>query len=222
MRLPVFNAKGERTQEILEIDEQIFGSRVRDVLLKEVILMYEARKRVGTHSTKTRSDCAGSGKKLWRQKGTGRARVGRARAPHWRGGGTVFGPHPRDYSYSVPKKARKLACDSAWLAKLQDKEILVFDDLGITEAKTSKVYQMLKTVGIENQRVAFAVHESNDALWKSIRNLPKVSMDTITRFNAYTLVSNDKIIVTKQALENLISSRGEGVKVLKREEVYGK
>jgi len=232
MRLPVFDANGNRTQEILEVDEKIFGEKVREALLKEVVLMHEARKRVGTHSTKGRADCAGSGRKLWRQKGTGRARVGRARAPHWRGGGVAFGPKPRDYGYSVPKKAKKVAINSAWLAKLQSKNILVFEDFGIEEPKTAKMFSLLKSLGIEDSRVAIALdrpgkddeekQNKNETLWKSVRNLPKVSMDEISRFSVYTLLSHDKIVVTKKALDDLVTSREGTVTTLKRDEVYKK
>lgn len=223
MRVPVFDANGKRTQDILEFDENIFGDGIREILLKEAILMYEARQRQGTHSTKTRSDCAGSGRKLWRQKGTGRARVGPLRAPHWRGGGVVFGPHPRDYSYSMPKKARHLALKSAWLAKFLDKEIMVIEGFPIGNTpKTKPVFKTLETMGVVNQRVLVGLSDSNEILMKSLRNIPRLSMESVTRFNPYVLLANDRIVLLKQAFETLIASHGGQVKTLRREDLYKK
>ncbi len=222
MRLPVFDKNGKRTKEILEIDDTIFGDRVRQVLLKEVVLMYEARQRVGTHSTKGRAECAGSQKKLWRQKGTGRARVGSARAPHWRGGGIVFGPKPRDYSYSLPKKARRAAHDSAWLTKLRDKDVMVIEEFDFEEPKSKKLLELLRTMGVNKSKVAIALDDTNDNVWKSSRNLSRVSADILGRTSTYTLLSHDKIIITKKAFENLVSSREGNIESLDRDKIYVK
>lgn len=222
MRLPIYNKDGNRTDEIVEFDEKIFGEEVRMALLKEAVLMHEARKRQGTHSTKTRSQCSGSGRKLWRQKGTGRARVGPARAPHWKGGGTVFGPHPRDYSYSIPKKAKRKAIDCAWLAKFQDKEVVVIENFDLEKPKTAEANKVLQNLGISNTNTLLGTHEGNDNLWKSVRNLPKVSMDVVSRFSTYALIRNNKILLTKKAFEDLVSSRNGEVKSLKRDALYKK
>jgi len=223
MRVPVFDVNGKRTPEILEFDENIFGDMVREVLLKDSILMYEARQRQGTHSTKTRKDCAGSGRKLWRQKGTGRARVGPLRAPHWKGGGRVFGPHPRDYSYDMPKKAKKLAMKSAWLAKFLDKEIMVIENFPVgTAPKTKLVYKTLATMGILQQRVLVGLWDNDEVTLKSLRNIPRMSMEHISRFNPYILLANDRILLVKKAFENLIVGLGGQIKSLRREELYKK
>lgn len=222
MRLPVFDKNGKRTQEILEFDEKILGEKVREVLLKEAVLMYEARKRVGTHSTKGRAECSGSGRKLSRQKGTGRARVGPARPPHWRGGGVVFGPKPRDYSYAMPKKARRAATSSAWLAKFIDREVMVVEEFDFSEPKTSKLAKILSTMGLEGTSTAIAIDGKDDNLLRSSSNIPKVSLEALERFNAYVLLSHNNIVISKQAFEKLVSSKGGEIKSLKRQELYGK
>lgn len=221
MRLPVYNPQGKRTDEILEFEEHIFGDEVRKTVLKEAILMYEARQRQGTSSTKTRKDCAGSGRKLWRQKHTGRARVGPARAPHWRGGGRVFGPHPRDYSYSIPKKARRIALDSAWLAKFEDKEVMVVESFGITDTpKTSKIFDTLQEMGIAHLSIVVGILSYDEILWKSIRNISKASIEQVSHFSPYLLIAKNRIILLRKAFEELVKSRGGEVKSLKRQELY--
>jgi large subunit ribosomal protein L4 len=220
MRVPVFDATGKRTSEILEFDENIFGDRVREVVLKEAILMYEARQRRGTHSTKTRSQASGTGRKLWKQKGTGRARTGPSRAPHWKGGGVVFGPHPRDYSYSMPKKARKIAMDSAWLAKFQDKEVIVFESLQMEAPKTKTIYSAFCNMGINNQRVLVGWNTENLNFLRSFANIPMVEIEKVERLNPYLLLANEKVVLVKDAFEELIRSKGAEIKVLNRQELY--
>jgi large subunit ribosomal protein L4 len=220
MRVPVFDANGKRTPEILEFDENIFGEKVREVVLKEAILMYEARQRVGTHATKTRGQCSGSGRKLWKQKGTGRARVGPSRPPHWKGGGVVFGPHPRDYSYSMPKKARKIALDSAWLAKFQDKEVIVIDSICLNAPKTKTIYGAFCNMGINSQRVLVTWNQEDINFQRSVSNIPMVSIEHLSRLNPYLLLANEKIVLLKDAFEELIRSKGAEIKVLNRQELY--
>jgi large subunit ribosomal protein L4 len=221
MRVPVYDIHGKRTQDILEFDEHIFGDEVRTKVLKEAILMYEARQRVGTHQTKTRGQVAGSGRKLWKQKHTGRARVGPARAPHWPGGGRVFGPHPRDYSYAMPRKARMVALDSAWLAKVQDKELLIMEGFNVANTpKTKEAVAALENMGIYTQRTLIALPQHNELLWKSLRNIPRVTVEALSHLNPYLLLVNKHIVIMRQAFEELIKSRGGEVKILNRQEVY--
>lgn len=238
MRIPVFDSEGRRTQQILQFDEQIFGTEVRRAVLKESILMYEARQRVGTSSTKMRGECAGSGRKLWRQKGTGRARVGPLRAPHWKGGGVAFGPKPRDYSYSIPKKARMVAMDSAWLAKFQDKEILILESFDVQDTpKTSVVFKTLDKLGVIEMNTivgipSYAKGEDLEAqakdplrakgqlLWKSLRNIPRINAEQISLFNPHILLRNERVVLLRAAFEELIQSRGGKIEVLDRSKVY--
>lgn len=238
MRIPVFDSEGRRTQQILQFDEQIFGKEVRRAVLKEAILMFEARQRVGTHSTKTRGECAGSGRKLWRQKGTGRARVGPLRAPHWKGGGVAFGPKPRDYSYSIPKKAKAVAINSAWLAKFQDREILVLESFDIQDIpKTSVVFKTLEKLGVVEMNTIVGIPSYKKAedlqsqqedplrtkgqlLWKSLRNIPRINAEQVSLFNPHILLRNERIVLLREAFEELIASRGGKIEVLDRSKVY--
>ncbi len=190
-------------------------------LLSQYIRFYQFGQRKGNAKVKTRGEVAGSGRKPWKQKHTGRARVGAARAPHWKGGGRVFGPHPRDYSYSMPKKARRLALDSAWLAKFQDKEIVVVEDFNIGDTpKTSVVVKLLQGLGVANFRSAVGILTYNDILWKSIRNIHRLSLEEISHFHPHLLIAHERIILTRKAFEELVQSRGGEVKSLKRQEVY--
>lgn len=221
MRVPVFDKEGKRTQHILEFDEEIFGKEVRKVVLKEAILMYEARQRLGCHSTKTRKDCSGSGRKLWRQKGTGRARVGPSRPPHHKGGGVVFGPHPRSYAYSMPKKAKRVALNSAWLAKFQDHEVCAIEGFAIEATpSTSTLNKTIAKMGFasESTMIGTAVHDP--ILWKSARNIPTVAVEQVSLFNPYVLLRNKRIVLVQKALEDLVASRGGAVKIRERKEVY--
>lgn len=221
MRVPVFDVHGKRTQEILEFDEKIFGDDVRLEVLKEAVLMYEARQRQGTHATKTRNAVAGSGRKLWRQKGTGRARTGPARAPHRAKGGRVFGPHPRDYSYSIPMQARRAAMDSAWLGKFQDKEVMVLDSFSINnEPKTSAVFETLSSMNVIGGRIVVGLPQHNDILWKSLRNIPKVSVEVLSSFHPHLILRNQHVILLRPAFEQLIKSKEGSIKSLSRKELY--
>src|SRR5262245_15619530 len=132
----------------LEFDASGLGKKPKKIVLREAVLMYQARQRAGTHSTKNRSEVSGSGKKLWRQKHTGRARVGDKRMPHWRGGGIVHGPKPRDYSYAIPHKARSAALRQALLGKITDGELFIIDPLPLKEPKTSIVAKTLSQLGV--------------------------------------------------------------------------
>jgi large subunit ribosomal protein L4 len=221
MRIPIFDAHGKRTQQILEFDEKIFGEEVAQETLRSAIIMFEARQRLGTHSTKTRGQCSGSGRKLWRQKGTGRARVGASRAPHWRGGGVVFGPHPRDYSYSIPKKAKKLALNSAWLAKFLDRKVMVIENFNLENVpKTKNIYTTLENIGVHQSRVLIGVSSSNEILINSVRNIPKKSIDDIVRFNSHNILLNEWILLTKDTFEKLIQSHGGTFTTVERAKLY--
>lgn len=221
MRIPVFNSEGTRTSEILEFDEKIFGEEVRKAVLKEYILMYEARQRQGTHSTKGRAEVAGSGRKLWRQKGTGRARVGAARAPHWKGGGIVFGPKPRDYSYTMPKKARKAAMKSAWLAKFQDREVVVIDNFDLGEKpKAAAIRKLFGAMDLGHKRLMIGTKDHNKNLHLSTRNFPNIDIDRLEQLNPFVVVANERVILTREAFEELIKSHGGEIKSCEREKLY--
>ncbi|MFN3531937.1 MAG: 50S ribosomal protein L4 [Candidatus Brocadia sp.] len=202
MDIPVYNKEGEKIDKV-QLDEGKFGGPVRNILLRDAVIMYEANKRQGTASTKTRGEVAGGGKKPWVQKHTGRARAGSIRSPLWRGGGVVFGPKPRDYSYAIPKKARKLALFSALTARIRDNEVVVVQDLNFDTPKTKQMVGVLKALGINDERCLIVIPKADEMVWKSARNIPSVKVMTSAALNAYEVLKPKKILLTKEALSNI-------------------
>ena len=189
----------------LSISSDNLDDRVRYRLIKEAVVMYQANRRVGTHQTKTRADVAGSGKKPWRQKGTGHARSGTRKSPIWRGGGVVFGPHPRDYSYSINKKQRRLALRSALYSKFSSGEVQVIEGLDFENPRTSELAKILRACGLEGQRVLIGTVSSNPNLLLSARNLQKVQVTEIGDFNTLEVLQADCVLLTKDAFDQLAS-----------------
>jgi large subunit ribosomal protein L4 len=201
LEIPMFDGNGSLLEEV-PVSEESFGGKVRKVLLRDAIIMYEANRRHGTASTKTRGKISGGGKKPWAQKHTGRARAGSIRSPLWRGGGVVFGPHPRDYSYSIPRKAKKVALYSAILAKLQDNEVVLIDKLKFDCPSTKKMANLLKSVGIEGSCL-IVIPNRDEAVWKSSRNIYGLMVMVASDLNAYDVVRHEKLLIVKDALEAL-------------------
>lgn len=201
LEIPMFDGNGSLLEEV-PVSEESFGGKVRKVLLRDAIIMYEANRRHGTASTKTRGKISGGGKKPWAQKHTGRARAGSIRSPLWRGGGVVFGPHPRDYSYSIPRKAKKVALYSAILAKLQDNEVVLIDKLKFDCPSTKKMANLLKSVGIEGSCL-IVIPNRDEAVWKSSRNIYGLMVMVASDLNAYDVVRHKKLLMAKDALEAL-------------------
>ena len=189
----------------LSISSDNLDDRVRYRLIKEAVVMYQANRRVGTHQTKTRAQVAGSGKKPWRQKGTGHARAGTRKSPIWRGGGVVFGPHPRDYSYSINKKQRRLALRSALYSKFSSAEVQVIDGLDFENPRTGELVKILAACGLEGQRVLIGTLSSNRNLLLSARNLKKVKVAEIGNFNTLEVLQADCVLLTKDAFDQLAS-----------------
>jgi large subunit ribosomal protein L4 len=197
-KVAVFNVNGDNVGE-LELSESVFGQAVNQAVLHEVVVMQLAGRRKGTHETKTRSDVRGGGRKPWRQKGTGRARHGTIRSPIWRGGGIVFGPHPRDYSYSVPKKVRRLALKSALSAKVEAGQILVLDELKIDEPKTREMVRILNN--LQAGEGALVVTADRDfTVEKSSRNIPGVKSLESTHLNVLDILDHPNLVITKDAV----------------------
>ncbi len=159
LEIPMFDSNGGSLEKVA-MSEEAFGGKVHKVLLRDAIIMYETNRRQGTASTKTRGEIRGGGKKPWAQKHTGRARAGSNRSPLWRGGGVIFGPKPRDYSFSIPRKAKKVALYSAVLSKLQDNEVVVIDELVFNSPSTKRMVSLLKSLGIEDS--CLVVISNND------------------------------------------------------------
>ncbi|WP_374713672.1 50S ribosomal protein L4 [Symbiobacterium terraclitae] len=197
-KVAVYNKEGATVGEIT-LSDAVFGAEVNPGLLHEVVQMYLANQRQGTSDTKTRAEVSGGGKKPWRQKGTGRARQGSIRAPQWRHGGVVFGPHPRKYGWTMPKKARRAALRQALSAKLASGELIVIDSFELEAPKTREVVSLLKNLKAEGK--AFIVTaEENVNVYKSARNIPGVRANAARNLNVYEVLASGKIVLTQDAV----------------------
>jgi large subunit ribosomal protein L4 len=200
-KVALYNQSGSQVGEI-ELNESVFGIEPNQHVLFEAIIMQRASLRQGTHKVKGRSEVSGGGRKPWRQKGTGRARQGSIRSPQWRGGGTVFGPVPRSYSYKLPKKVRRLAIKSALSSKVLEENILVLESLSLETPKTKDFKTVLNGLSVDKKAlVVTADLEENVAL--SARNIPGVTVVTADGINVLDVVSHDKLIMTKAAVEKV-------------------
>src|SRR5947209_2457368 len=202
LSLNVLNRQGESVGTI-EVDPEEFGGKVNRQLLHEVVLMYLANQRAGTHSTLRRGEVSGSTKKLFRQKGTGNARVGTRRTNKRRGGGTTKGPKPRDYEYHLPKKAVRAATRMALLSKFQDKEAVVIDDLALPEIKTKQVVGILKALKLDGTSCLISMAGRDETLYKSARNIHGVEVLAASQLNAYMVLRQKRLLLTRAALEEL-------------------
>ncbi|MPY90503.1 MAG: 50S ribosomal protein L4 [Luteitalea sp.] len=201
MTIDVVNTKNEKVGS-LELRDEVFGGRVRPDLIWEAVVHAQAEQRRGTHKTKERGEVRGSGRKLWRQKGTGRARVSDLRTPIWRKGGTIFGPRPRDYGYALPKKVRRGALRDAFTQKLRDGAVVVVEALGVDEVKTKLAAAMLKTLGATAKTLLIDVAPES-TLVLSTRNLVGVRLVPANRVSARDVMDATTVIATRAALERL-------------------
>ncbi len=205
-KVAVFNMAGDQVGEI-ELSDSVFGIEPNEALVHQVVKAQLANRRAGTASTKTRAEVRGGGRKPWRQKGTGRARVGSRRSPIWRGGGTVFGPHPRDFSQRIPRKVRRIALKSVLSSKVNHSNIVVLEDLKFGEPKTKLMVKVLDALNVfEKALVVTADGDIN--VVKSARNIPGIKPVRADFISVYDLLAYDKLVITKDA-------------VAKVEEVYG-
>jgi large subunit ribosomal protein L4 len=202
MTIDVVNSKGEKVGSV-DLDPADFGGKVNKQLLHEVVLMHLANQRAGTHSTLRRGEVAGSTKKLFRQKGTGNARVGNRRTNKRRGGGTAKGPKPRDYEYHLPKKAVRAATRMAVLSKFQDNEAVVLDELSLPEIKTQQIASLLKALQLDGTTCLIGLPAYDTTIYKSARNLPNVEVLPASEFNAYTVLRQKRLVLTRAALDVL-------------------
>ena len=202
MTLDVYNAQGQSVGTV-EIDPAEFGGKINKQLLHEVVLMYLANQRAGTHSTLRRGEVAGSTKKLFRQKGTGNARVGTRRTNKRKGGGTAKGPKPRDYEYHLPKKAVRAATRMAILSKFQDQEAIIVDDLTLPEAKTKQIAGVLKALKVKDVSCLLGTAGYDANVYKAARNIPGVEVHPTKDFNAYTVLKQKRLVLTRAALDEL-------------------
>jgi len=201
MQLDVVNSDNQKVGAI-DVSDDVFGGRVNKDVMWESVVRANAAERRGTHMTKNRALVSGSGKKPWRQKGTGRARVGEIRNPLWRHGGTVFGPQPRSYAYSLPKKVEIGALRAALAAKMQAGEVVVVEELTAGEIKTKAAAELLKRLGVTGKAVLVDV-AVDDNLSRSVRNIPGVSIVASGRLTARSVIDAERVVATKSALEKL-------------------
>lgn len=199
-KVNLFNVNAEKVGEV-ELSDSVFGVEINTAVMHQVVKMQLANKRQGTQSALTRSEVRGGGIKPWRQKGTGRARQGSIRAPQWTHGGVVFAPKPRDYSFSVPKKVKRLALKSALSSKAQSNEIVVLDELSMDAPKTKTMVEMLAK--FESKKTLIVVKESNEAIYKSIRNIVGAHVLPVNNINVYDILKYDNMIITKDAVEKV-------------------
>jgi large subunit ribosomal protein L4 len=184
----------------VDLPDDIFGVDVKEGLLHEVVRNHLANKRQGCAATKTRGLVRGGGRKPYKQKGTGRARAGSNRSPIWKGGGTIFGPQPRDYSYKLPKKMKWAALSSALTVKVNDEEVVIIDQITVSEPKTKEVKGLLKGLNLEKD-VLIIVPAKNESLELAVRNLPRVRVLRVRELNVYSVLAHEKLLITKEAVE---------------------
>ncbi|GGE54390.1 50S ribosomal protein L4 [Pullulanibacillus camelliae] len=200
-KLTVLDKSGSNVGEI-ELKDSVFGIEPNEHVMYQAIIMQQASLRQGTHAVKNRSAVRGGGVKPWRQKGTGRARQGSIRSPQWVGGGVVFGPTPRSYSFKLPKKVRRLAIKSALSSKVKDNEIIVLDDLTLDAPKTKEFVNVLSNLSI-NEKALIVTSELHEATALSARNIPTVKLVTADQVTVLDVVNYNKLILTKAAAEKL-------------------
>lgn len=201
----VLNINGEKVSE-MELSENLFGAEINEHVVYQVVKNHLANKRVGTQSAKTRAEVRGGGAKPWRQKGTGRARQGSIRSPQWKGGGVVFAPKPRDYSYTVPKKIRRLALKSVLTDKVNEGNLVVVDDINLTEWKTREFAKMLSALKV-GKKALVVTKDNRPEVVRSGRNIKNVKIAFVGTMNVYDILNANTLVLTKDA-------------VAKAEEVY--
>lgn len=206
MEATLKDTKGKEVGKV-ELADGMFGIEPNMHAMHQVVREQRASARAGTASTKTRSDVRGGGKKPWRQKGTGNARVGSIRSPLWKGGGVIFGPHPRDYSFRVPRKVRRLAFNSALSAAAREGRLTVLEDFEMDKPSTKQCAGILEKLKLEGT-VMVVVSEENENIEKSFRNLRKVEAYRVKELNTYDLLRFDSVVFIKSALEKLMGNGG--------------
>ncbi|MFQ5456369.1 MAG: 50S ribosomal protein L4 [Nitrospirota bacterium] len=202
IEVEVKNTKNEKVDS-LELNEEIFGREVKKPLIHQALVTQMASQRQGTASTKTRGEVSGGGKKPWRQKGTGRARAGSSRSPVWKGGGTVFGPRPRDYSCAFPKKMLKSALLSIISSKVKEGELIILDDLEINDPKTKIMAGILKGLNLNSTLFVIGENNNRENLQRASRNIPHLKLINMRCLNVYDLLSHKYMLILKRDIVQL-------------------
>ncbi len=203
MELEVYKKDGSPSGEKVTLADGVFGIKPNDHAIYEAVTFYLASQRQGTHKTKTYGEVSGSGKKLWRQKHTGRARIGAVRSPLWKGGGTIFGPLPRDYSRTLPKQLRQLARRSALSVKARDAEIKVVEDFSFEAPKTKEMATVLKSLNLAGKKTLLLVSKTDRNVWRAGRNIPTLGILEAQKASTYDILNNQMLLIQKSAIEVL-------------------
>ncbi|MBM7573091.1 50S ribosomal protein L4 [Aquibacillus albus] len=198
-KVALYNQSGSQVGDV-ELSDAVFGIEPNEHVLHDAVVMQRASLRQGTHAVKNRSEVSGGGRKPWRQKGTGRARQGSIRSPQWVGGGTVFGPTPRSYSYKLPKKVRRLALKSAYSSKVKEDSLVVLEGFAIEAPKTKEIVNLLSALSVE-EKALIVTADKDEVVSRSANNLPNVKVLTVSEVNVLDLLTHDKLIITKDAAE---------------------
>ena len=196
----VFNMSGSEVGSI-ELNDSIFAVEVNTHVMHQAVVQYLANKRQGTQSALTRAEVRGGGRKPWRQKGTGRARQGSTRSPQWTGGGVVFAPKPRDYSFKLNKKVKRLALKSALTTKVNDGKFVVVDEINLPEMKTKEMVKVLNNLNVNKSLVV--LEDANEKAVVAARNIPTVETASVSTINVYDILKYDSVVVTKAAVEKI-------------------
>jgi large subunit ribosomal protein L4 len=199
--------KNNNTVETLILRDEVFGITAKTGLLHEAVMNYLANQRQGTNSSKTKGLVRGGGRKPWRQKHTGRSRAGSIRSPLWRGGGITFGPQPRDYSYKLPKKVKRLALMTALREKLSSGEMMIIDEISFENPNTKNMITLLKNLNLQNQSVLIILPDKDDSVGLSARNIPGVHVTRVTDLNTFDVFTHATILMTKKAALSLEESK---------------
>lgn len=200
-KVQVLDSSGKKVKEV-NVPERILLSPTKEHLIYEAVLNYRANQRRGTASTKTRAQVRGGGRKPWRQKGTGRARAGSTRSPLWKKGGITFGPTPRDYGYSIPKKAKRNALKSVLSMKLAENRLLILDQLNFKEPKTKEGIKLMETLKLGSALIVDS--HDNVNLFLSVRNIPRVKAVDHSQVNIYDVLNHESLVLTQTAFESLM------------------
>jgi large subunit ribosomal protein L4 len=192
----------------MNLSDDVFDIHAKEGVVHSAVVNFLANQRQGTHSTKTKGLVSGGGKKPWKQKGTGRARAGSIRSPLWRTGGIVFGPQPRDYSYKLPKKVKRLALMTAFYRKLADGEVVVIDNFAIEKPKTKEMKEILKNLGLTGKSILIVLPEKDNSVVLSARNIPSVSVTRSADLNTYDVIAHNVLLMTKDAAIRIEDIKG--------------
>ncbi len=201
--LDIVKSDGSKSGETIEVSDKVFNVRKNALVVREALNQYMANQRQGTASTKKRGEVRGGGRKPWRQKGTGRARHGSIRSPIWRGGGIIFGPQPRSFAYSVPRKKKRLALYSVLTAKREEQRLMVLGDIPVNEPKTKTMIEFLKLLGVDSSKNLILLDKTNRAIYLAGRNIPGVKVTVVDNINIFDLLYYDNLIVTPGSLKRL-------------------